>query len=89
MIVQQNNWTFHPATKQSMNIDIENLLQEIAALPITLKDDKRSLVKKGVLLNQTVIAKQPRDKNRRIWSRILSLFRNGEAYQTMQDTFTL
>ncbi len=60
----------------------EALIQLVNAFPVTLKDDKRSLVLKGELFGTKVIAKQPRDKNRRTWSRLLSLFRPAEAAQS-------
>lgn len=51
----------------------------------TLKDDRRSLVKRGELAGMDIIAKQPRDKNRRGWSQFLSLFRDAEAKMTFKS----
>ncbi len=61
-----------------------DLLAHIQSFPITLKDDKRSLVKQGELLGKQVIAKQPRDKNRRKWIRALSLIRKSEALSAQE-----
>lgn len=60
-------------------LSANNVIDLIKAFPVTFKDDKRSLVLKGALFNKTVIAKQPRDKNRRTWSQLLSLLRPAEA----------
>lgn len=67
--------------------NVFDVLALIADFPITLKDDKRSLVKRGELFGVEVVAKNPRDKNRRKWSRFLSLFRQSEAAKTL-DTLT-
>lgn len=64
--------------------DVLDILTQIHAFPVTLKDDKRSLVKQGELFGKTVIAKQPRDKNRRKWIRALSLFRKSEVLSTQE-----
>ena len=56
----------------------------IEELQTSLKDNHRSCVKKGQMFNLEVVAKQPRDKNRRKWSRLLSLFREGEAKRMFQ-----
>lgn len=65
-------------------IDISAVLSKIQTFPITLKDDKRSLVKQGALFGKTVIAKNPRDKNRRTWMRLLSVFRSSEALSSQE-----
>ena len=81
---RHGDWVCYANHRSKITIpDIETLLDDIAALPRTLKDDRRSLVKVGPLLGRETVAKQPRDKNRRLWSRLLSLVRNGEARQTM------
>jgi heptose II phosphotransferase len=61
---------------------IPELLKTIDGFDVTLKDDRRSLVKKGELGDCMMVAKQPRDKNRRVWARFLSLFRYSEAKKT-------
>lgn len=63
--------------------DIPQLLHSMEDLKTTLKDNHRSLVKFGDLANKEVVVKQPRDKNRRLWARILSLFEHSEASQTL------
>lgn len=64
---------------------IENIFEAINQFPKVLKDDRRSLVKQGSLLGMQVIAKQPRDKNRRKWAQFLSMFRLAEARQTFES----
>ena len=84
-------WSCHwssvwPANDEQLNYsvyDINDALEIVANFPVTLKDDKRSLVKCGELFGVEVIAKKPRDKNRRKWSRFLSLFRQSEALKTL------
>lgn len=61
------------------------LLEQINAFTHVLKDDRRSLVKRGHLAGMDVIAKQPRDKNRRRWAQFLSLFRSAEAKKTFES----
>lgn len=74
-------WADNSALAQTQQ-EIVALLEQVALLPITLKDDKRSLVKQGELFGKMVVAKQPRDKNRRKWSRLLSWVRPSEARHT-------
>lgn len=64
---------------------IKHLLSAIAEFPVSLKDDRRSLVKRGELAGVQVIAKQPRDKNRRRWARFLSRFDDAEAKKTFRS----
>lgn len=64
---------------------IATTLKTIDSWAEILKDDKRSFVKTGEFLGLKVIAKQPVDKNRRKWSRLLSLIRDGEAFKTMKS----
>lgn len=82
-----NNWSVISSggsiTKELENMNIALILEQIKTLPITLKDDKRSLVKRGVLFETNIVAKQPRDKNRRKWMRFLSLFRQSEAVSAL------
>ena len=75
---QGNNKAAEPS------IDILDILSQIQSFPITLKDDKRSLVKQGELFGKHVVAKQPRDKNRRKWMRALSFFRKREALSAQE-----
>lgn len=62
----------------------EHVIDVITSFPLTLKDDKRSLVLKGEFLGHTVIAKKARDKNRRKWARFLSIFQPAEALKSFQ-----
>jgi heptose II phosphotransferase len=62
--------------------DAQQILIDIDDFGKTLKDDKRSFVRLGEINGTQVVAKQPRDKNRRKWSRLLSLVRDGEAYKS-------
>lgn len=83
-LLHHNDWVCFadPDSQIATQLDsIEQVQQLISDLPITLKDGYRSCVKKGSMFGLTVAAKQPRDKNRRRWSRILSLLRHGEAKQ--------
>ena len=83
-----NEWRLIQASsfkdQNNLTQNIEGLVQLLSMLPITLKDDKRSLVKQGELFDKTIIAKQPRDKNRRLWIRILSFFRDSEVLSTQK-----
>jgi len=63
--------------------EIPQLLAALSELPKTLKDNHRSLVMLGTLSDKQLIAKQPRDKNKRLWARILSYFEQTEASQTL------
>jgi len=49
-----------PLISKPQEINATNVLEKIHAFPHVLKDDKRSLVKKGELFGTQVIAKQPR-----------------------------
>ncbi len=64
---------------------IDALLEQLRALPVTLKDNHRSSVKRGELLGHEVVAKQPRDKNKRLWARFTSLFGPAESAVTIQN----
>ncbi len=63
--------------------DIPELLKHFESLPKTLKDNHRSLVRCGEFAGKELVAKQPRDKNRRIWARLLSFIEQSEAAQTL------
>lgn len=65
--------------------EISKLREHLAQLEETLKDNHRSLVLKGTLNGMTIVAKQPRDKNRRLWARILSYVEPSEAAQTLES----
>ena len=62
--------------------NISELHEHIDGFSKTLKDDRRSLVKLGDLGDINIVAKQPRDKNDRKWSRFLSYFSPAEARRT-------
>jgi len=61
---------------------VDELLGLIEKFPKVLKDDRRSLVKLGEINGVQLVAKQPRDKNKRRWARALTLFGAGEARKT-------
>jgi len=63
--------------------DLPELLNSLENLPKNLKDNHRSLVKLGELSGKQLVAKQPRDKNKRLWARALSYFEQSEASQTL------
>jgi hypothetical protein len=63
--------------------EIPVLLDNLKLFPKILKDNHRSLVLLGDLSGKQLVAKQPRDKNRRLWARILSYFEQTEASQTL------
>lgn len=59
---------------------LEDLMALTRAPGENLKDDHRSLVRRLDLAGaEIVVAKQPRDKNRRAWIRFLSWFRDSEV----------
>lgn len=64
---------------------ISSLIDLFQALPVTLKDNHRSTVKRGELWGRTIVAKRPVDKNRRLWMRLSSLFVNGDAATTIEN----
>ena len=64
-------------------VEIPELLNLLPSLTKTLKDNHRSLVMLGELSGKLMIAKQPRDKNKRLWARILSYIEQTEAAQTL------
>jgi len=63
--------------------EIPSLLSNLTKLPETLKDNHRSLVMRGNLLGRQLVAKQPRDKNKRLWARALSYIEPTEVSQTL------
>jgi len=65
-----------------LDLSINELLSSIETFPKVLKDDRRSLVKLGSIHGAKLVAKQPRDKNKRKWARFLTLFSAGEARKT-------
>lgn len=84
ILKRQQSWVCYGLIDQELQHSaINELIDQFHAMPNTLKDDKRSLVKSGDLSGQLVVAKRPIDKNRRLWSRFLSLLRPGEAMQTL------
>lgn len=50
-----------------------------------LKDNKRSLVFTAKHNGITYVVKNPRDKNRRLWIRFLTLFRKSEALMALES----
>lgn len=84
ILKREQGWTCYGLIDQELqHASIKELIDHFKSMPVTLKNDKRSFVKKGDLNGQLVVAKQPVDKNRRTWSRFLSLIRAGEAMQTL------
>lgn len=84
ILKREQGWLCYGRIDQTLVHDsISELIDQFHAMPVTLKDDKRSFVKQGDLQGQLVVAKRPVDKNRRLWSRFLSLLRPGEAMQTL------
>jgi len=63
--------------------EVRTLLSDLENLPETLKDNHRSRVMRGRIMGKHVIAKQPRDKNKRLWARVLSYIELTEASQTL------
>jgi len=77
------SWRCYVASSNAeLALNINQLLGLIDEFPETLKDDRRSLVKLGEIGGVKLIAKQPRDKNKRKWARFLTLFGLGEARKT-------
>ncbi len=54
-----------------------------------IKDDHRSQVKIIVSNDHTIVVKQPRDKNRRLWARLLTLIRDSEVKRSLRDLSVL
>jgi heptose II phosphotransferase len=54
-----------------------------------IKDDHRSQVKVIVSNDLRIVAKQPRDKNRRIWARLLTLVRDSEVKRSISGLSVL
>jgi hypothetical protein len=82
----EGSWNCYVGESSSIQLpSIQALINNIEEFPDSLKDDRRSLVKKGTLSETVVVAKQPRDKNRRKWARFLSIFRDAEAKKTLKS----
>ncbi len=64
---------------------IEAAVRQCHALSTTLKDNHRSTVTRGELWGREVVAKRPRDKNRRLWMRLSSLLVASEAVATIAN----
>ena len=80
VIQEQNDWRCYVEQNSQLDVDnIETLILSLKNFPVTLKNDKRSFVKKGELFEKNIVAKQAIDKNTKLWNRILSLFCHGEA----------
>ncbi len=61
-----------------------DVLRDLVAQPGTvLKDDHRSFLKRVQFSGIDIVAKQPRDKNRRLWIRVLTWFRRSEVRFTL------
>lgn len=76
-------WSNSSFESQHLKYSCEEVLSHIEKFHLTLKDDKRSLVKRGDLFGLDVVAKKPRDKDRRKSAQFLSLFRSSEALATL------
>ncbi len=93
LIAQNGDWRCYCHSSERHifvdGVDFEPLLKALRSLPETLKDNHRSAVLKGELLGRDVVAKQPRDKHRRLWSRLVSLWSEGESYATIKNLLAL
>jgi len=79
----ENGWSGQINGRSGFSVQrVPNLLQAVFTFDNVLKDDRRSLVKLGVIDGVRVVAKQPRDKNKRKWMRFLSLFFLAESKRT-------
>lgn len=89
LIVKQGEWSLFSDTQHRELLagldDLNGLIIEFGELPVTLKDNHRSVVKRGGLLGKDVIVKRPIDKNRRLWARLSSLFTKAEALATVEN----
>lgn len=89
VVLKQGDWAClcNPEQRTLLNNinNISELRQQLQGLPITLKDNHRSTVKRGELLGLDVVAKRPSDKNNRLWARFSSLFTSGEAVVTIEN----
>lgn len=88
-IIKQGSWALlcHSAQEQIF-IDtesIDELIAQFDQLPITLKDNHRSIVRRGTLFGLDVVVKRPIDKNRRLWARLSSVFVASEARATINN----
>ena len=93
LVFQQGTWRCYcHASERDLFVgkhDIDALVKTLNSLPTTLKDNHRSLVKRGEMFGHDVVAKQPRDKHRRIWARFVSLWSAGESCQTIANLVKL
>jgi len=83
---KNNHWACYVPLVSDKRLPVNSIdvvMEAIEHFPHTLKNDKRSVVKRGELFGKDVVAKQPVDKNKRRWARLLSLVRYGEARKTM------
>jgi len=84
--VEQHPGVVSALTKIS---NIPSLISQLQSLPHTLKDNHRSLVKRGPLalldFQSDVVAKRPVDKHKRKFSRFSSRFVAGEASATVEN----
>ena len=83
---QHQNWRCYVDASQAQWVaelpTIAELLRQLTHLETSLKDNHRSQVRTGKLCGKVVVAKQPRNKNRHWWARILTLFEASEAMAT-------
>lgn len=79
-------------SNETPSISREKLLEfiEPSFRPVkVLKDDRRSFVFVAQIDGVRYVVKNPRDKNRRLWIKFLTLFRQSEAVMALKSMETL
>lgn len=85
-IERRDEWiAYWPRQRDPAFARLDDLLLLVAQSGIVLKDDHRSFVKRLSVADRDLIAKQPRDKNRRTWIRLLTFFRSSEVVYTLRS----
>ncbi len=88
-VLKQGDWLLRSDLDQAaMWSDVSSIptmIEQFEAFPETLKDNHRSVVRRGVLFGFDVVVKRPIDKNRRIWARLSSLLVESEAVATIAN----
>ena len=81
---RHGEWVGHwPSTANPALSNIGALLDLVERPGTVIKDDHRTFLKRVAFCGFDVAAKQPRDKNRRVWIRLLSLIRRSEVRFTL------
>lgn len=86
-----NTWRVLCADTKTQPRQTANQLLELDTKPPRqiLKDTPRSLVKVYEFQNTLVVSKTPREKDRRKWIRLTTLWRKAEAFSTFHNTLVL